>query len=40
MLRLGCIERKEKGKTGGAGAQERATTHFGSSVARENILSR
>ena len=24
MLRLGCIERKEKGKTGGAGGPERA----------------
>ena len=35
MLRLGCIERKEKGKTRGAGGLERATAHFGSSVATE-----
>ena len=33
MLRLGCIERKEKGKTRGAGGLERATAHFGSFVA-------
>ena len=29
MLRLGCIERKEKGKSGGAGGSERATAHLG-----------
>ena len=39
MLRLGCIERKEKGKTGGAGGPERATAHFGSSVTIENFMS-
>ena len=33
MLRLGCIERKEKGKTGGVGGPERVICHFGSSVA-------
>ena len=35
MLRLGCIERKEKGETGGAGGLERATAHFGSYVVTE-----
>ena len=40
MLRLGFIERKEKGKTGGAGGPKRATTHFGSFVATEKIFSR
>ena len=39
MLRLGCIERKEKGKTGGAGGPERATAHFGSSIATEKFMS-
>ena len=33
MLRLGCVERKEKGKTRDAGGPERATAHFRSSVA-------
>ena len=32
MLRLGCIERKVKGKTGGVGGLERATAHFRSFV--------
>ena len=40
MLRLGCIERKEKGKTGGVGGPERATAHFGSFVAIEKFLLR
>ena len=40
MLRLGCIEMKEKGKTRGAGGPERATTHFGSIVTTEKFLSR
>ena len=40
MLRLGCIKRKEKGKTGGAGGSERATAYFGSSVATEKFMSR
>ena len=39
MLRLGCIERKEKGKTRGTGGPYRATAHFGSSIATEKILS-
>ena len=33
MLRFGCIERKEKGKTRGVGGPVRATAHFGFSVA-------
>ena len=33
MLRLRCNERKEKGKSGGAREPERASAHFGSSVA-------
>ena len=40
MLRLGCIEMKEKRKTGGAGGPERATAHFGSSVMTEKFMSR
>ena len=32
MLRFGCIERKEKGKTKGVGGPEKATAHFGFSV--------
>ena len=40
MLRLGCIEMKEKGKTGGAGGPERATAHFGSFVMTEKFMSR
>ena len=39
MLRLGRIERKEKGKTGGAGGPKRATAHFRSSVATKKFLS-
>ena len=39
MLRLGCIERKEKGITGGAGGLERATAHFGSFVVTEKFMS-
>ena len=35
MLRLGCIERKTKKGKKGAGGPERATAHFGSSVATE-----
>ena len=31
------LERKEKGKTGGAGGPERATAHFGSFVAIEKL---
>ena len=38
MLRLGCIERKEKGKTGGAGGLERVTTHYGSFIATEKFM--
>ena len=34
MLRLGCVERKEKGKTRGAEGLERATAHFGSFVTK------
>ena len=30
MLRLGCIERKEKGKTRGARGLKKATAPFGS----------
>ena len=40
MLRLRCIEMKEKGKTGGAGGPERATAHFGSSVMIEKFMLR
>ena len=40
MLRLGCIERKEKGKTRGARGPKRATDHFGSSVTIEKFMSR
>ena len=40
MLRLGCIERKETGKTGGVGGLERVIAHFESSVAIEKIMSR
>ena len=39
MLRLGYIERKEKGKTGGAGGPERAIAHFGSFVATDKFMS-
>ena len=38
MLRLGCTEMKEKGKTEGAGGPERATAHFGPSVAIKKFL--
>ena len=40
MLRLGCIERKGKGKIGGAGGPERTTAHFGSSLATKKFLYR
>ena len=40
MLRFGCIEMKEKGKTRGVGGQERDIAHFGSSVVTEKFLSR
>ena len=40
MLRLGCIEKREKGKTGVVGGLKRATAHFGSFVVIEKILSR
>ena len=39
MLRLRCIERKEKGKTRGVGGPERDTAHFRSSVATEKFMS-
>ena len=39
-MRLGCIERKEKGKTGSVGGPKRATAHFGSVVSIEKILPR
>ena len=36
MLSLGCIDRKENGKTGGVGGPERAITHFQASIMTEN----
>ena len=39
MLKLEYVERKEKGKTGGAGGPKRATAHFRSSIAIEKFMS-